>query len=126
VRRVGRHLVREAVSLLGTTATDELVGHTALVPVQAGCWELLVVVRRSYQNVGIGSELVRCALEQSRRLGAQRIVLSVEATNVRARHVYERFGFEYASRCWNREMTMVRRTARLGIEKLRGHVSAGP
>ena len=55
---------------------------------------MLVVVCPGFQNLGIGTELVRSCIEVADELGFQRIWLPVDATNVRARHVYRKCGFE--------------------------------
>ena len=81
-----------------------IVGHTALFPINQHKCELLVVVCPGFQNVGIGTELVRACIDLADELGFQRIWLPVDATNVRARHVYRKCGFEYVSNQHGREM----------------------
>ena len=75
-----------------------IVGHTALFPINRQKCEMLVVVCPGFQNVGIGTELVRSCIDLADELGFQRIWLPVDATNVRARHVYRKCGFEYVPR----------------------------
>ncbi len=67
---------------------------------------MLVVVCPGYQNVGIGTELVRSCIDLAAELGFQQIWLPVDATNVRARHVYRKCGFEYVSNKQGRELDM--------------------
>ena len=52
-------------------------------------------VADAYQNRGLGSALMPQVLDLARRLGRKRVVLSggVQATNHRAIHFYEKFGF---------------------------------
>ena len=74
---------------------------------------LLVVVSPAFQNGGIGTQLVRSCADVARELGYQRIWLPVDATNVRARHVYRKCGFEYVSNRPSRELDMVLDVTRL-------------
>jgi RimJ/RimL family protein N-acetyltransferase len=83
-----------------------IVGHAALFPINAQKCEMLVVVCPGLQNVGIGTELVQSCIDLADELGFQRIWLPVDATNVRARHVYRKCGFEYVSNPQGREMDM--------------------
>jgi RimJ/RimL family protein N-acetyltransferase len=83
-----------------------LIGHTALFPINAQKCELLAVVAPAWQNRGIGTELVHGAVQLADELGFQRIWLPVDAINVRARHVYQKCGFEYVSQGHARELDM--------------------
>jgi len=83
-----------------------IVGHTALFPINREKCEMLVVVCPGFQNVGIGTELVRTCIDLADELGFRRIWLPVDATNARARHVYRKCGFEYVSNRQGREMDM--------------------
>jgi N-acetylglutamate synthase-like GNAT family acetyltransferase len=83
-----------------------IIGHTALFPVNDKKCEMLVVVCPGFQNLGIGTELVRSCIELADELGFERIWLPVDATNVRARHVYRKCGFEYVSNKQGRELDM--------------------
>ena len=74
-----------------------LIGHAALFPAGDEKCEMLVVVCPGFQNVGIGTELVRSCVDLAAGLGFQQIWLPVDATNVRARHIYRKCGFEYVS-----------------------------
>ncbi len=62
-----------------------------------------VALRGGNRDVGIGSELMREAETQSRRLGMEILQLEVFASNERARHVYEKVGYREAGR-WPREV----------------------
>ena len=83
-----------------------IVGHAALFPINDKKCEMLVVVCPGFQNLGIGTELVRSCIELADELGFERIWLPVDATNVRARHVYRKCGFEYVSNKQGRELDM--------------------
>jgi len=53
-----------------------------------------VAVRPSYRGRGLGSALIRHTLTEAFRLGARFATLEVRRSNVGARKLYERFGFE--------------------------------
>lgn len=52
-------------------------------------------VADAYQNVGLGSQMMRWTLDLIGRLGRSRVVLfgGTQASNARAIHFYEKFGF---------------------------------
>ncbi len=110
-----RQLVESGVHWTATTADGRIVGHLALLPLGSFRWEMLLVVWPSHQNVGIGTELVHRALAEPLQIEARRILLSVESTNVRARHVYEKSGFEYRSERRARELTMAKPIAAVDV-----------
>jgi RimJ/RimL family protein N-acetyltransferase len=92
-------------ALRQTTAT--IIGHCALFPVNDKKCEMLVVVCPGFQDLGIGTQLVRSSIALADELGFERIWLPVDATNVRARHVYRKCGFEYVSDKQGRELDMI-------------------
>ena len=55
-----------------------------------------VAVRPSYRGRGLGSALISHALTEAFRLGAQFSILEVRRSNVEAKKLYERLGFEVA------------------------------
>jgi GNAT superfamily N-acetyltransferase len=87
-------------------AEKAILGHTAIFPVNPRKCEMLVVVCPGFQNLGIGTELVRSCIDLAEELGFEQIWLPVDATNVRARHVYRKCGFEYVSNKLGRELDM--------------------
>jgi ribosomal protein S18 acetylase RimI-like enzyme len=46
-----------------------------------------------WRGRGIGERLIRAALDQARKVGFEKVELSVYATNTRARSLYEKIGF---------------------------------
>lgn len=72
----------------------------AIVPTTegAGCFGYLddVFVLEQYRGQGIGAKLMREALNHARKSGCVRVELGTRRDNVRARHLYERLGFEEA------------------------------
>jgi RimJ/RimL family protein N-acetyltransferase len=51
-----------------------------------------------YRDIGIGTELMREAETQARRLGVTLMTLQLFASNERARHVYEKVGYREVGR----------------------------
>ena len=92
-----QHMIANGVNLVALSFGEGVVGHVALFPINDLVCEMLVVVSPPLQNTGIGTELVRCSIQLSDEIGFEKIRLSVEATNLRARHVYKKCGFEYLS-----------------------------
>lgn len=84
------------ISLVATAPTDpsKVLGHVAISPVTLSTgeqgWYGLgpISVLPDYQKIGIGSKLVRAALEQLERQGAKGCVL------LGSHAYYSRFGFE--------------------------------
>ena len=101
-----REMLRTGINVIALAHRVSIVGHTALFPINRDKCEMLVVVCPAFQNVGIGTELVRTCIDLAYELGFQRIWLPVDATNVRARHVYKKCGFEYVSNKQSHELDM--------------------
>jgi RimJ/RimL family protein N-acetyltransferase len=99
-------MLRDGIHVVAQSAGTALVGHSALFPINPQKCEMLVVVCPGFQDLGIGTELVRSCVDLAGELGFGRIWLPVEATNVRARHVYRKCGFEYMSNGQGRELDM--------------------
>ena len=60
--------------------------------------ELGISVKAGFRNMGIGTEMMKALIAESRRMGLKVLVLDVFASNSRARHLYEKVGFEEAGR----------------------------
>ncbi len=54
-----------------------------------------VIISRPYRGQGIGSRLIAALLERARTDGWEPVEIVVEATNPRARALYERLGFAF-------------------------------
>jgi len=83
------------INLVALCLGEGLVGHVALFPIDRVTCEILAVVSPPEQGLGIGTELIRCAIRLARQRGFRTIRLVVESSNHIARHVYEKCGFEY-------------------------------
>jgi len=103
----------ETLRILAINANQEIIGYMilsfvlrdsqimryqnyniALVNHKDAC--IAPVVRDDYQNKGVGSILLNETIKLSRSLGIRYLILwqGVQATNERAVHYYEKFGFE--------------------------------
>lgn len=76
-----------------------VIGHIALeipfMPRRRHVGQIGVMIHKDYQNQGVGSELFRRMLDVADNwLMLQRLELTVFANNRRARHLYEKMGFQ--------------------------------
>jgi ribosomal protein S18 acetylase RimI-like enzyme len=60
--------------------------------------KLGISVHHDYRNLGVGSEMMKTLVEESRKAGLKTIELEVFASNSRAIHVYESAGFRQVGR----------------------------
>jgi ribosomal protein S18 acetylase RimI-like enzyme len=60
--------------------------------------KLGIAVHRDYRGLGIGLEMMKTLVEESRKLGLKTIELETFATNPRAIRVYEKVGFKQVGR----------------------------
>lgn len=77
------------VACLGET----LVGFSVVMSVIDEAHLLNLGVAAGHQRQGIGSRLLRCAMETARSSGARRFLLEVRPSNGRAIDLYRHFGF---------------------------------
>ena len=100
-------MIRDGINIVVFDPHGQIDGHTGLFPINDRKCELLVVVTPGRQNMGLGTELVRACIAAAAELGFERICLPVAASNLRARHVYRKCGFEYCSQSkMSRELDM--------------------
>jgi len=57
-----------------------------------------IAIKVGYRNMGIGTEMIKTLIDESRKMGLKVLVLEVFASNKRARHVYEKMGFKESGR----------------------------
>jgi RimJ/RimL family protein N-acetyltransferase len=75
---------------------DTVIGHAAVVPDLKGkSGEFVIFINQDHRNAGVGTELTRFTLENSREFGLDSIWLAVNLTNFIAIKLYRKFGFEY-------------------------------
>jgi ribosomal protein S18 acetylase RimI-like enzyme len=94
-----RHLIsleKDSIVSIAAEADGRIVGHVDLHP-KAGRQEhvatLGIIVLEGYRDVGIGTELMKEAEKQARKLGLKIIVLDLFSTNDRAFHLYNSMGY---------------------------------
>ena len=88
---------------------DRVIGHAALVPdMKGGSVEFVIFVDQNHRNLGIGTELTRFALEESRQLAFDSIWLTVNVSNAIAIRLYKKFDFEYCDMDQSERMMSVR------------------
>jgi CBS domain-containing protein len=91
-------MIDSGLNLVAISFEEGIVGHVVLFAMQDKMCELMVVVTPEYQHVGIGSQLMRCAVRLAYELEFEKIWLCVESGNHIARHVYQKCGFDYLTR----------------------------
>lgn len=52
-----------------------------------------IAIRDGYRGIGIGTEMLRVLIDESKKMGLKLLRLSVFEPNRRARHIYEKVGF---------------------------------
>lgn len=60
--------------------------------------ELAIGIRLGYRDMGIGNEIMKTLIEESRKAGLKVLMLRVFANNDRAKHLYEKVGFKETGR----------------------------
>lgn len=93
VRWVNGMIAGEGINLVAMAFDRGVVGHAALFAGPQQRCELLAVVSPPKQNIGIGTELVRCSIHLAHALGFEHIWACIEAKNLRCRHVLKKCGF---------------------------------
>ncbi len=77
---------------------ERVVGHLRLFTIpfarRKGIGELLIYIHQDFQNLGLGTLMMRKAIELAKERGYHRIGLTVVADNKRAVKVYEKVGFK--------------------------------
>lgn len=100
------HMIENGINIVALSFGEGVVGHAALFPMDKQVCEMLVVVSPQFQNSGIGTQLTRCSVQLAYEIEFDRVWLPVECTNVRARHVYKKCGFENLPGRDSRELEM--------------------
>ena len=77
---------------------ERIVGHLRLFRIpferRKGVGEVLIYVHQYFQNLGLGTRMMRKAIELAKEQGFHRIGLTVVADNHSAIKVYEKVGFK--------------------------------
>lgn len=77
---------------------ERIVGHLQLFRIpderRKGVTELFIYIHQDFQNLGLGTKMMKKAIELAKERGFHRIGLTVVADNLRAIKVYEKVGFK--------------------------------
>ncbi len=77
---------------------ERIVGHLRLFRIpferRKGVGEVLIYIHQDFQNLGLGTRMMRKAIELAKEQGFHRIGLTVVADNHNAIKVYEKVGFK--------------------------------
>jgi RimJ/RimL family protein N-acetyltransferase len=77
---------------------ERVVGHLQMFSIpferRKGVAELFIYIHQDFQNVGLGTAMMRRAIEIAKERGFHRLGLTVVADNHRAIKVYEKVGFK--------------------------------
>ncbi len=72
-----------------------IIGHAVLVPTEdEKDVDITIFIHQDFQNRGIGQQLMKTAIDYSKKKGYRGMMLVTERTNKRAIHVYRKLGFE--------------------------------
>jgi len=73
-----------------------VIGHAVLLP---DLWkvdaEYLIFVNQFHRGLGVGTGLTQAAIKKAEEIGLNLIWLTVNAYNMRATRLYQKFGFEF-------------------------------
>ena len=97
---LGRHLAAiesDRKVALVAEVSGSVVGQVEVTPrtgYSRHVGEIAIALSEGYRDVGIGTEMMREAENQAKHLGLEILTLWLYATNNRARHVYQKVGFQ--------------------------------
>ncbi len=96
---LGRHLAaleNDKKAVVAAEVDSRFVGQVEVIPKDGPSRHVGVIgigIRDGYRDAGIGTEMMKEADAQAKRLGLELLTLEVYASNSRARHVYEKVGY---------------------------------
>jgi len=89
--------LRQQVNLAAITPEGEAVGHCFLVAGEGASAEMAVFVHQHFRRRGLGSALVKAALERGRDAGLRRVWTLTASDNIAALRLQFRCGFRVAN-----------------------------
>lgn len=96
---LGRHLAaieNDKKAVVAAEVDGRFIGQVEVIPESGFSRHVGVIaigIRDGYRDAGIGTEMIKEAEAQARRLGLELLTLEVYASNSIARHVYEKVGY---------------------------------
>lgn len=97
-RNIFRDCLRMGYDCAVHLAADRIVGHLILSYGAGEAHVLNLAVHPDFHNRGYGGKLLRRALRQARRFGAEAVFLEVRPSNPAAVHLYYGAGFKLVGR----------------------------
>ncbi|GAA2230328.1 ribosomal protein S18-alanine N-acetyltransferase [Kitasatospora cystarginea] len=79
---------------VATTPDGAVVGYAGLMTVAGEGDVQTIAVEPGHQGAGLGAALLTDLVAEAARRGCAELLLEVRVDNLRAQHLYERFGFE--------------------------------
>ena len=90
-----RKILDESVSVIAETGSA-VVGHSCLLDMEPGVRaELVIIIHQDFQDRGLGSRMLPLLADIARACRYHKIWLTVDSKNIRAIHIYRRFGFDF-------------------------------
>jgi RimJ/RimL family protein N-acetyltransferase len=93
-QRLRDELQREAAVVLVAEAGGRIVGQLGMDVASYGVADFGMLVAEGWRGRGVGTALLRAAIEWARRAGAHKVALQVWPHNAAAISLYEKFGFQ--------------------------------
>ena len=87
------------VNLAAFSPTGQVVGHCFLVADRAGSAELAIFVRQEFRRKGVGTALVKAALEFEGAAGLRRVWTLTSSDNKAALRLQKKCGFRLTDSC---------------------------
>ena len=90
------HIIKMGGVIFFALVDNEVAGTCALMKHAEKKYELAkMAVTDKFQNLGIGRKLVEAAIEKSKQLGADKLILGTSKCLKAANHLYQKMGFDY-------------------------------
>lgn len=87
-------ILSEGGAIFFACLDEEVVGTFALIALQKGVFELAkMAVTRRHRNRGIGQRMLKYAMAEARKLGAESLILHTSSKLEAANHLYGKIGF---------------------------------
>ena len=90
------HIIKMGGVIFFALVDNEVAGTCALMKHAEKKYELAkMAVTDKFQNLVIGRKLVEAAIEKSKQLGADKLILGTSKCLKAANHLYQKMGFDY-------------------------------
>ena len=90
------HIIKLGGFIFIALVDDQIAGTCALMKHTEKKYELAKMgVTEKFQNLGIGRKLVETAIEKTKQLDAEKLILGTSKCLKAANHLYQKMGFDY-------------------------------